>query len=154
MSLYYRGTEIREIDDALYAAWVAAGNPKASDWTLAPVPPYETGCTWNGTQWIVASDAELIAAIVSQIKQSARAHILATLPEWKQTNMAARAIELTRIQLAGGTLSPTESAALESAWAWVKTVRAASDAAEAALPAMTREQLNAWTEPTWPVFGA
>jgi len=58
MSLYYRGTEIREIDDALYAAWVASNNPKAHNWTLLPPPPAYDPTThdvsWNGTQWITA----------------------------------------------------------------------------------------------------
>lgn len=103
------------------------------------------------------ADADLRAGLIAQIKQLARSHILAALPEWKQTNMAARAIELTRIQMSGAELSPTEAgelALLESAWAWVKAVRAASDAAEAALASMTRAELDNWTEPTWPVFGA
>jgi len=57
VSLYYRGTEIREIDDALYAAWVAAGNPKAADWTLLPSAPSHDPATqtarWDGAQWVV-----------------------------------------------------------------------------------------------------
>lgn len=58
MSLYYRGAEIREIDDALYAAWVASNNPKAHNWALLPPPPAYDPTThdvsWNGTQWITA----------------------------------------------------------------------------------------------------
>lgn len=54
MSLYYRGTEIREIDDALYAAWVAAGNPKALDWQPLPVQPEHDPQThavrWDGAR--------------------------------------------------------------------------------------------------------
>lgn len=121
--------------------------------------PELVGGEWRQT-WIVTpapSDAYIRADLVSEIKQLARAHILASLPDWKQTNMAARAIELTRIQMSGADLSPTEAgelAWLESAWAWVKAVRGASDLAEAALPGMTRAQLDNWTEPTWPVFGA
>jgi len=57
MSLYYRGTEIREIDDALYAEWISAGNPKASDWTLLPSAPSHDTATqtarWDGAQWVV-----------------------------------------------------------------------------------------------------
>jgi hypothetical protein len=38
MTTYYNASgEVREIDDDLYAGWVAAGNPKAQGWT--PVPP-------------------------------------------------------------------------------------------------------------------
>lgn len=57
MSLYYRGEEIREIDDALYAAWVAAGNPKAADWQPLPAQPAHDKNThavrWDGAQWVV-----------------------------------------------------------------------------------------------------
>ena len=57
MSLYYRGTEIREFDDALYAAWVAAGNPKAGDWQPLPAQPAHDPQTqtirWDGAQWVV-----------------------------------------------------------------------------------------------------
>lgn len=58
MSLYYRGAEIREIDDALYAEWVASGNPKAADWQPLPAQPVHDQNThavrWDGTQWITA----------------------------------------------------------------------------------------------------
>ena len=57
MSLYYRGAEIREIDNALYAAWVAAGNPKAGDWQPLPAQPEHDPQTqtirWDGAQWVV-----------------------------------------------------------------------------------------------------
>ncbi len=57
MSLYYRGEEIREIDDALYAAWVAAGNPKAADWQPLPALPEHDPQThtarWDGARWVV-----------------------------------------------------------------------------------------------------
>ena len=32
MSYYARGAEVRQIDPALFAAWVAASNPKATGW--------------------------------------------------------------------------------------------------------------------------
>ena len=59
MSLYYRGTEIREIDDALYAAWVAAGNPKSGDWQPLPAQsvhdPQTHSIAWDGAQWVVSA---------------------------------------------------------------------------------------------------
>ena len=77
MSLYYRGAEIREIDDALYAEWVAAGNPKASDWQPLPVQPEHDPQThavrWDGAQWIVEAipieqlQAQVGAAVQSMI---------------------------------------------------------------------------------------
>jgi hypothetical protein len=59
MSLYHRGVEIREIDDALYAAWVAAGNPKALDWQPLPTQlahdPQTHSIAWDGAQWVVSA---------------------------------------------------------------------------------------------------
>ena len=75
MSLYYRGTEIREIDDALYAEWIAAGNPKASDWQPLPAQPEHDPQThtvrWDGAQWIVeALPIEQMQAHVGAAVQS------------------------------------------------------------------------------------
>ena len=51
--------ETREIDGALYAAWVDAGNPKAQAWTLQPQPPaYDPqthSVAWDGAQWVVSA---------------------------------------------------------------------------------------------------
>lgn len=60
MSTYYSTQgETREIDDALYAAWGAAGNPKAAAWALQPqAPTYDPqthACTWDGAQWVVSA---------------------------------------------------------------------------------------------------
>ena len=82
------------------------------------------------------SGADAVVPVVAAIKAKAREVIVARYPDWKQANMTARAVELTRIMAGGVALSPAESAelaALETAWAWIKSVRAASDAHEAAL---------------------
>lgn len=89
--------------------------------------------------WTVRSltTAELNARKIA-IKTEARARILARYPDWKQTNMTARGVELVRIKAEGGTWSAgeaTEAAALDTAWAWIKSVRAASDALEITNPA-------------------
>lgn len=121
-------------------------------------PEYIDG-QWRQT-WVVTpapSDAAVIVGLIAEIKQLARAHILATLPEWKQANATARGLELLSIIAPSRALTEQETAelaALQAAWAWVKAVRAASDAAEAALDSMTRAELDNWSEPTWPVFGA
>lgn len=113
---------------------------------------------WRQT-WVVTpapSDAETRERIVGEIKQQAGEHILAALPEWKQANATARGLELTRIGMTRA-LTETEQgelARLEYAWAWVKSVRTLSDVAEAALADMTRAELDSWTEPDWPEWGA
>lgn len=73
------------------------------------------------------------------IKAEANRRILATMPDWKQRNLLARANELIRKEVKG-TATAEESAeldALETAKWQVDTVRAASDAAEAAVDALT-----------------
>lgn len=109
-------------------------------WVVTPAPPDET----------------IRAGLVATIKQMAREHILVVLPEWKQANATARGLELTRIGMTRALTEPeqAELAGLEYAWAWVKSVRVQSDVAEAALAGMTRAELNAWTEPSWPAWGA
>jgi|688.fasta_scaffold299776_3 hypothetical protein len=52
MSYYISSTnEIKELPDYLVAAWEAAGNPKAAQWTLLPPRPSDDA-TWNGSDWI------------------------------------------------------------------------------------------------------
>ena len=53
MSLYIHASgEIRDIADDLVAAWVAAENPKAAEWTLLPPRPSDDA-TWSGGEWLV-----------------------------------------------------------------------------------------------------
>jgi hypothetical protein len=73
------------------------------------------------------------AAKLGAIKSAAGAVILARLPAWRQANLTARALELSD---AKHTRELTESelgeqSAIASAWAWVRVVRAHSDAIEA-----------------------
>ena len=83
---------------------------------------------WTRT-WVVLTDEQLRAQIIAQIKQATREHILMPLPEWRQANATARALQITRIESARSLTEPeqAELAALEAAWAWVVAVRLASD---------------------------
>lgn len=78
MSIYYNASgETREIDDGLFATWVAAGNPKAAQWTLRPDPPVYDPAThsvaWGGAHWVVTpipldqTQAQVGAAIQAMI---------------------------------------------------------------------------------------
>jgi hypothetical protein len=58
MTTYFNASgEVREIDDDLYAGWVAAGNPKAQGWTLRPdMPAFDAKnqqCAWVDGKWVV-----------------------------------------------------------------------------------------------------
>lgn len=63
MSRYVDATgNVREIDAALVAAWIAAGNPKAVGLVELPARPSEAH-EWNGTAW--ALPPEPVPASVS-----------------------------------------------------------------------------------------
>lgn len=89
-------------------------------------------------QLIAARDmvADERAIVAAAIKSHARERILAIVPEWKQSNLLARMNELLKARLIAGQWSESEAgevAALESVWSRVKSIRAASDAHEAAV---------------------
>lgn len=90
--------------------------------------------TWNRPEplptaaEIEAARKPAALAMVSQrIKEEARQRILAVLPEWKQANATARAVEL----VAAGQASGPEWEAMQASWGWVKAVRQHSNALEA-----------------------
>ena len=70
---------------------------------------------------------------IASIKSAAGGIILARYPQWKQSNMIARMVELVDKKLTSPLTLPEqiEEQALRAAWSWVKSVRAASNAAEA-----------------------
>lgn len=68
------------------------------------------------------------------VKEEARRRILARFPDWKQTNMTARGVDLQDLWRRNAKWTETEQAeadALSAAWAWIKAIRAASDVIEA-----------------------
>jgi len=68
-----------------------------------------------------------------QIKAEARRRILAVYPDWRQTNMLARGVELQDAWRQNGEWTVSEAAeadALQTAWNWIKSVRTASDELE------------------------
>lgn len=69
------------------------------------------------------------SALIAAIKLEARRRITTRYPEWKQSNMTARVVEL----VGAGQASGVEWDALQAAWGWVKAVRAHSDALEASV---------------------
>lgn len=85
--------------------------------------------------WIVQDIA--VDVLKDRVKVEARRRILARYPDWKQVNMTARGVELQDAWRQNGSWTETEAAeaaALQSVWAWIKAVRAASDAIEAITP--------------------
>jgi len=87
----------------------------------------------RGKQWVNGWKVEKLTAEelaadeaqrIAEIKAEARRRILARIPDWKQSNMIAGAVEMLA---AGQTIAPE----LAAGWAWVKSVRAYSDTLEA-----------------------
>ena len=92
--------------------------------------------------------ADPVVITAEMIKGEAGRRILAKYPEWKQANMTARMVELNKIRAEAGswtTAEQTEVDAIQAAWDWVKSARAASDALELTLPADYNDNSH------WPV---
>lgn len=87
-----------------------------------------------------------LAGVTAAIKAKARARILSVLPEWKQANATARAVEL----VAAGQASGPEWEAMQAAWAWVKAVREYSNTLEQQAAQMT-DPTTLDIEAGWPV---
>lgn len=87
-------------------------------------------------------EAERVAAI----KARASEHILAALPYWLQNNLQSRAIELDRKDRLEGLTTPEQEEldAIIDVWAWVKIIRAESNAAEQAGTAAADVTFTAW----------
>ena len=85
---------------------------------------------------------------VAAVKVEAQKRIYARFPQWKQANMTARGVELATVR-AERMWTPeeqAEAAALTAAWAWVRAVRDASGAIEAADPPLR----NYTADEHWP----
>lgn len=86
--------------------------------------------------------------LMEDIRAEARRRILSVFPDWKQSNMIARSVELHRIQAGlmrdanGDLLAPrsltaeelVEENAINAAWTWIKHIRAKSNEIEAMSP--------------------
>jgi len=88
---------------------------------------------------------------IKAIKEEARRRIVAVYPEWQQSNMTARGVELVRIIAEGNQWDEAEAleaAALDAVWVWIKSIRAASNTIEADAGTLTQEQIE--TDVRWP----
>lgn len=93
------------------------------------------------------------AALANEIRLEARRRILNIAPEWKQANLTARAAELALLypNVRGEDLPEperTEYLAGQAIWDLIKTIRAASNAIEAAEAALTFDEIR--NHPLWP----
>jgi hypothetical protein len=89
----------------------------------------------------------------NEVKQEARYIILKVFPDWKQTNMVARGVELQDSWRVNGTWTDSEkeeAALLAAAWSWIKAVREHSNVLEAEIDASDFETLTKWQSHDWP----
>lgn len=91
---------------------------------------------------------------LATIRQDAHARIVATVPEFKQLNMLARAAELLK-KLASDTITQDESdelAGFETVWGSIAAIRTASNAVEEGIESATTqaEVETAYAGVTWP----
>lgn len=86
-------------------------------------------------QWVLPDDGidQAKQEAIRKINAKTGEIITARLPLWKQNNLTARAVELQANQANWTTEDANEFAALQAEWGWVKAVRAASNAAVAAV---------------------
>ena len=95
---------------------------------------------WGGVdmaEWKALAHPPSPPVTSADIKAEAERRIFAVLPEWKQRNLTARAVELllALVKNNGWTAAEAaEAAAIQGQWDKVKTIRARSDELEQMLP--------------------
>ena len=105
-NLYYRisaPSDVRDLGEQM-AAWTAAGNPKAGDWTLQPARPSENA-VWTNGAWVVPPVPTFTAEEI--VSQYFSAYQIAALSR----------LEMALMQ-AGQPLGP----AMTAAKAWLESV--------------------------------
>jgi hypothetical protein len=88
-----------------------------------------------------------------EVKQEARYIILQVFPDWKQTNMVARGVELQNLWRVNGAWTDSEKKEadlLADAWSWIKAVRDHSNILEAEIDSSDFETLTKWQSHDWP----
>jgi hypothetical protein len=125
-----------------------------------PAPAFNATLEWQTSELVVApesvtrvwSSGRLPLATQQQaVKNECGRRIYTPFPQWRQANYTARATELV-LAKTNGALTQAETdelAALQAAWAWIKSVRAASDVLEASNPIPLDYADDAHWPPPW-----
>lgn len=113
--------------------------------------------------WVADSVADRAAGLaawrdqlVSAVKAEAARRIEARVPPWKQRNLIAFAVDMADKRIGGGQMTPVERQQYDAAktvWAWVRSVRTASDAIETRIQSMTDTEAGVFNVETafeWP----
>lgn len=144
------------VDDVVYPAnWIRLASQEERDALgLVEVPdpaPVDTRFYWDAN--VPRPVEQIRERFKTEIKSRARSEILTDFPEWKQANMTARGVELVSKVSFGGALTEAEQAevaALQTAWAAIKALRAHSNTLEAEVDGLGFEALTTWQQHGWP----
>jgi len=131
--------------------------PGEGPFTRAAAMTFENdGWTITATRSVAYSATESIRAMrIERVKAEAGSRILAVLPDWKQRNLTARAVELTALGQANWSAEElAEWQAGQALWDWVKATRAATETFAAAIDAETEPAAAVAVQPVWPDWPA
>lgn len=138
MGYYYIPSEskVTQLDDAVYAGWVAASNPKAQYYQSIPNPP-DPRATWNGTAWVLSLD-DIKAQCIARINAECRQRLFTRFgpPEEQISRSLGIYGDAERDALAPGISA---------------TIDASNDASDLVLVATTVAEAEA-VQPNWPVI--
>lgn len=113
-------------------------------------PTKENGSYTLATRDLTADESDALkAAKIAETKAEAGKRILAILPDWKQRNYAARAVEI----IADEEVGSDEWNEMQAAWRQIEAVRTASDVIEAQISDLTDAEAGAFdvaASPEWP----
>jgi len=110
------------------------------------------GWTITATRTVEWVDVERVReSRISKAKTDAYNRIAAILPEWKQCNLTARAVELQAMGAENWTAEEqAEWEAGQALWNQIKQVRTATDAFEVAIALEADPAAAAVLQPNWP----
>ena len=113
------------------------------------------GWTITATRTVAWADIERVREDrISMVRTDAYNKIVSVLPEWKQRNLTARAVELLSFGVENWTVDEqAEWDVGQALWGHIKLVRAATDSFEIAIMLETDPAIAADLQPVWPELG-
>lgn len=142
------GLSVVEVDEIEAPAGERAINSSVQDVEGIPTR------VWDTEEYTVEETSNLRAAKVNEVRVEANARILERFPLTSQLNMVTTAVELadTRIDRVLTAPEQIQRVELKAAFAWIRSIRAASNTIEAAIPEDAEGICNfvVPTHPDWP----
>lgn len=142
-------------DLAHFGVVEVAEPPRPSD---TPSDTYDLDITAGVASWVATRrpDADIASRMIEwkantikEVKAEANRRILDRMPDYKQRNYTARAVE----KVAAGEVGDDEWNTMQTAWGQINAVRTASDAIEAEIRTLSDEDAGNYdvtSNPLWP----